>query len=339
MFHADLHIHSRFSRACSKSCDAGALAWWAVRKGVSVVGTGDFTHPAWAAELAESLEPAEPGLLRLRPGLQSELRRTSPASCEPRVRFLLSAEISTIYKRDGVTRKVHHLIYAPTFEAAGAITAALAKIGNLASDGRPIHGLDSRHLLEITLNAGPGCYLVPAHIWTPWFAVLGSKSGFDVIDDCYLDLAGHIFAVETGLSSDPPMNWMCSGLDRYQLVSNSDAHSPPMIGREATTFSTGLDYFAMAEALRTGPNQCALRDLPGLRQATHDWRAAPRIRTGRPPAGPAAGRGGGIHQPGIPAGDRRRDPGQRPEEQEGRRRGGPARGHLRPRAAHPVRDR
>src|SRR6185369_11776172 len=127
---------------------------------------------------------------------------------------------------------VHHLIYAPTLEAAGAITAALAKIGNLASDGRPILGLDSRHLLEITLNAGPGCYLVPAHIWTPWFAVLGSKSGFDVIADCYLDLADQIFAVETGLSSD--------------------AHSPPMIGREATTFSTELDYFAMAEALRTG---------------------------------------------------------------------------------------
>ncbi|HEX7266122.1 MAG TPA: UvrD-helicase domain-containing protein, partial [Streptosporangiaceae bacterium] len=252
MFHADLHIHSRFSRACSKNCDAGTLAWWAARKGVTVVGTGDFTHPAWAAELAESLEPAEPGLLRLRPGLQSELERTTPASCDPQVRFLLSAEISTIDKRDGVTRKVHHLLYAPTFEAAGAITAALSKIGNLASDGRPILGLDSRHLLEITLNAGPGCYLVPAHIWTPWFAVLGSKSGFDAVADCYLDLADHVFAVETGLSSDPPMNWMCSALDRYRLVSNSDAHSPPMIGREATTFSTGLDYFAMAEALRTG---------------------------------------------------------------------------------------
>jgi uncharacterized protein (TIGR00375 family) len=252
MFHADLHIHSRFSRACSKNCDAGTLAWWAARKGVAVVGTGDFTHPAWAAELAESLEPAEPGLLRLRPGLQSELGRTTPASCDPQVRFLLSAEISTIYKRDGVTRKVHHLLYAPTFEAAGAITAALSKIGNLASDGRPILGLDSRHLLEITLNAGPGCYLVPAHIWTPWFAVLGSKSGFDAVADCYLDLADHVFAVETGLSSDPPMNWMCSALDRYRLVSNSDAHSPPMIGREATTFSTGLDYFAMAEALRSG---------------------------------------------------------------------------------------
>src|SRR5262245_3976983 len=252
MFHADLHIHSRFSRACSKNCDAGTLAWWAARKGVTVVGTGDFTHPAWAAELAESLEPAEPGLLRLCPGLRSELERTTPASCDPDVRFMLSAEISTIYKRDGVTRKVHHLLYAPTFEAAGTITAALAKIGNLASDGRPILGLDSRHLTEITLNAGPGCYLVPAHSCTPWFAVLGSKSGFDAVPDCYLDLADHVFAVETGLSSDPPMNWMCSALDRYRLVSNSDAHSPPMIGREATAFSTGLDYFAMLRALRTG---------------------------------------------------------------------------------------
>jgi DNA helicase II / ATP-dependent DNA helicase PcrA len=252
MFHADLHIHSRFSRACSKNCDVGALAWWAVRKGVTVVGTGDFTHPAWAEELAGSLEPAEPGLFRLRPALQLQLERTTPASCDPQVRFLLSAEISTIYKRDGVTRKVHHLLYAPTFEAAAAITEALGKIGNLASDGRPILGLDSRHLLEITLNAGPGCYLVPAHIWTPWFAVLGSKSGFDAVADCYLDLAGHVFAVETGLSSDPPMNWMCSALDSYRLVSNSDAHSPPMIGREATTFGTELDYFAMADALRTG---------------------------------------------------------------------------------------
>ena len=252
MFHADLHIHSRFSRACSKHCDPPALAWWAARKGVTVLGTGDFTHPAWAAELAGSLVPAEPGLFRLRPDLESGLRRTSPSTCDTRVRFLLSAEISTIYKRDGVTRKVHHLLYAPTFEAAANISAALARIGNLASDGRPILGLDSRHLLEITLNAGPGCYLVPAHIWTPWFAVLGSKSGFDTVADCYQDLAGHVFAVETGLSSDPPMNWMCSGLDGYRLVSNSDAHSPPMIGREATTFSTGLDYFAVADALRTG---------------------------------------------------------------------------------------
>ena len=165
---------------------------------------------------------------------------------------MLSSEISTIYRGGDRTRKVHHLIYAPTFEAADRITEALAKIGNLASDGRPILGLDSRNLLEITLAGGPGCYLVPAHAWTPWFAVLGSKSGFDLVADCYGDLADQVFAIETGLSSDPPMNWMCSSLDRYQLVSNSDAHSPPMLGREATTLSCDLDYFAIADAFRTG---------------------------------------------------------------------------------------
>jgi DNA helicase II / ATP-dependent DNA helicase PcrA len=252
MFHADLHIHSRFSRACSRDCDIEHLAWWALRKGITVVGTGDFTHPAWAAELRESLIPAEPGLLRLRPDLADRLQRTSPRSCPGTVRFMLSAEISTIYRGGDRTRKVHHLIYAPTFEAADRITQALSKIGNLASDGRPIIGLHSRNLLEITLAGGPGCYLVPAHAWTPWFAVLGSKSGFDLVADCYADLAGEVFAIETGLSSDPAMNWMCSSLDGYRLVSNSDAHSPPMLGREATSLSCDLDYFAIAEAFRTG---------------------------------------------------------------------------------------
>ena len=252
MFHADLHIHSRFSRACSRDCDIEHLSWWALRKGLRVLGTGDFTHPAWAAELRETLLPAEPGLFRIRPDLEKRLHRDTPASCAGTVRFMLSVEISTIYRRDDRTRKVHHLLYAPDFESAARITAALAKIGNLASDGRPILGLDSRDLLEITLSGGPGCFLVPAHVWTPWFAVLGSKSGFDAVRDCYADLAGHIFAVETGLSSDPPMNWACSSLDGYRLVSNSDAHSPPMLGREATVFDTELDYFAMAAALRTG---------------------------------------------------------------------------------------
>ncbi|HEV2252884.1 MAG TPA: UvrD-helicase domain-containing protein [Streptosporangiaceae bacterium] len=252
MFTADLHIHSRFSRACSKDCDIEHLSWWALRKGLTVLGTGDFTHPAWIAELKDTLVPAEPGLFRVRPDLERRLHRDTPASCAGTVRFMLSVEISTIYRRDERTRKVHHLLYAPSFEAADRITTALAKIGNLASDGRPILGLDSRDLLEISLEAGPGCFLVPAHVWTPWFAVLGSKSGFDAVRDCYADLAGHIFAVETGLSSDPAMNWTCSSLDAYRLVSNSDAHSPPALGREATVFGTDLDYFAMAEALRTG---------------------------------------------------------------------------------------
>jgi uncharacterized protein (TIGR00375 family) len=252
MFHADLHIHSRFSRACSRDCDLEHLAWWAHRKGITVLGTGDFTHPSWAEELRESLVPAEPGLFRLGEDAEDRLRHASPASCGGDVRFMLSAEISTIYRGGERTRKVHHLLYAPTLEAADRITQALSKIGNLASDGRPILGLDSRHLLEITLDGGPGCYLVPAHAWTPWFAVLGSKSGFDVVAECYGDLAPEVFAIETGLSSDPPMNWRCSSLDGYRLVSNSDAHSPPMLGREATTFDTSVDYFAMADALRTG---------------------------------------------------------------------------------------
>ncbi|CAO5182872.1 ATP-dependent DNA helicase UvrD/PcrA [Frankia sp. AiPs1] len=251
-FYADLHIHSRYSRACSRDCDLEHLAWWAARKGIKVVGTGDFTHPAWSQELADKLVPAEPGLFRLRPDLEAEVLRTLPASCRTATRFMISSEISTIYKRGEKTRKVHHLLYAPTREQAASITAALARIGNLAADGRPILGLDSRDLLEIALAGGPGCYLVPAHVWTPWFAVLGSKSGFDAVEDCYVDLADEIFALETGLSADPEMFWRISGLDRYRLVSNSDAHSPPMLGREATAFTCELDYFAIEAALRGG---------------------------------------------------------------------------------------
>jgi DNA helicase II / ATP-dependent DNA helicase PcrA len=252
MFYADLHIHSKYSRACSKNCDLEHLAWWAGRKGVAVVGTGDFTHPAWGEELRANLLPAEPGLFRLRPELERRVARTLPPACRTPIRFLLSVEISTIYKRDERTRKVHHLIYAPDLDAAQRITTALGKIGNLSADGRPILGLDSRDLLEITLESDPGSYLVPAHVWTPWFSALGSKSGFDAVADCYADLADHIFAIETGLSSDPPMNWRVGSLDRYRLVSNSDAHSPPALGREATVFDTELDYFAIRQALETG---------------------------------------------------------------------------------------
>ncbi|MPZ59688.1 MAG: AAA family ATPase [Propionibacteriales bacterium] len=252
-FHADLHIHSKYSRACSKDCDLEHLTWWARRKGVSLVGTGDFTHPAWFDHLRESLVPAEPGLYRLRDDLDRDLTRTLPPNLatDP-VQFMLSVEISTIYKRNDRTRKVHHLVYVPDFDAAAEFNRRLGRIGNLGSDGRPILGLDSRDLLEITLECGDGAYLVPAHVWTPWFAVLGSKSGFDAIQDCYVDLADHIFALETGLSSDPAMNWRVSGLDRYRLVSNSDAHSPPMLGREATVFDTDLDYASIRRALETG---------------------------------------------------------------------------------------
>jgi len=252
-FYADLHIHSKFSRACSRDCDLEHLAWWAGRKGISVVGTGDFTHPVWREELGAKLVPEAPGLFRLRPDLERAVHDTLPPACRTPVRFMLSSEISTIYKRDERTRKVHHLLYAPSLDAVDEITRALARVGNLASDGRPILGLDSRNLLEITLSGGDGCYLIPAHAWTPWFAVLGSQSGFDRVADCYADLASHIFAIETGLSSDPEMNWRVSSLDDYRLVSNSDAHSPPMLGREATAFALPeIDYFRIYQALQTG---------------------------------------------------------------------------------------
>lgn len=251
-FYADLHVHSKYSRACSRDCDLEHLAWWAGRKGLSVVGTGDFTHPAWFEHLQDTLVPAEAGLFKLRPDLAKSVARRLPASCWGPVRFMLSVEIATIYKRAGQTRKVHHLIYVPNFAAARSLTGELAKVGNLASDGRPILGLDSRDLLEMTLASDPDAYLVPAHIWTPWFSALGSKSGFDTVADCYGDLADHICAVETGLSSDPPMNYRLAALDQYRLVSNSDAHSPPMLAREATAFDTELNYFAIRDALQTG---------------------------------------------------------------------------------------
>ena len=252
-FYADLHIHSKYSRATSKNCDLKHLAYWARKKGITVIGTGDFTHPVWQAELKEQLVPAEPGLFRLRPDLEKEVTRMLPPACQGPTRFMLSVEISTIYKKGDKTRKIHHLLYTPDFSAVERITGRLSRIGNVKSDGRPILGLDSRHLLEITLESDPGSYLVPAHIWTPWFAALGSKSGFDAIDECYADLAPHIFAVETGLSSDPEMNWRVSSLDRFRLVSNSDAHSPEKLGREACVFDTELDYFSIRRALETGP--------------------------------------------------------------------------------------
>jgi uncharacterized protein (TIGR00375 family) len=251
-FHADLHVHSKYSRATSRDLDLEHLAHWAARKGIAVVATGDFTHPLWRAELKEKLVPAEPGLFRLRTDIEAAVAQTLPPLCRAPVRFMLEVEISTIYKKADRTRKVHHLIYAPGFDTADRFSDRLARIGNIASDGRPILGLDSRDLLEITLASGPDAYLVPAHIWTPWFAALGSQSGFDSIADCYGDLSDHIFAVETGLSSDPPMNWRISFLDRYRLTSNSDAHSPGKLGREATTFDCDLDYFAIKHALMTG---------------------------------------------------------------------------------------
>jgi DNA helicase-2/ATP-dependent DNA helicase PcrA len=253
-FYADLHIHSKYSRATSRDLDFYHLALWAKKKGIGVLGTGDFTHPAWRAAIQSELVPAEPGLFRLREDLEAAVNaELGPcAAAQASVRFLLEVEISTIYKQGDKVRKVHHLLYAPDLAGADRMTGRLARIGNLAADGRPILGLNSRHLLEICLEAGEGCYLIPAHIWTPWFSVFGSKSGFDRLEECYGDLSSHIFALETGLSSDPPMNWKVSMLDGYRLISNSDAHSPGNLGREACRFDCALDYFAIRDALATG---------------------------------------------------------------------------------------
>jgi uncharacterized protein (TIGR00375 family) len=249
-FVADLHIHSYLSRATSKELNLEQLHRWAQRKGIAVVATGDFTHPRWFAELREKLVPAGGGLYALREESARAVDAEVPAACRAPVRFMLSVEVSSIYSRGDRVRKVHNLIYAPDLESAARVSSRLARIGNIESDGRPILGVDSRDLLEITLESSPDAFLIPAHIWTPWFSALGSQSGFDSISECFADLADHIFAVETGLSSDPAMNWRLSALDRYALVSSSDAHSPDKLGREANLFDCDLSYFAMRDALR-----------------------------------------------------------------------------------------
>jgi len=251
-FIADLHIHSHFSRATSKTLDPEHLSLWAQRKGISVIGTGDFTHPAWVSELQDKLIEAEYGLYQLRPELQKSVDCQVYSSCLDPTRFLLSGEISCIYKKNGKTRKVHHLILMPDMASVVKLNEKLDRIGNIHSDGRPILGLDSRDLLEITLEASERAFFIPAHIWTPWFSVFGSKSGFDSLEECFEDLTDHIFALETGLSSDPPMNRRLSALDRYLLVSNSDAHSPAKLGREANIFETDLDYEKMIQAMTDG---------------------------------------------------------------------------------------
>ncbi len=243
-FIADFHIHSHYSIATSKNLTPENLDYWARMKGITVIGTGDFTHPGWIKELRERLEPAEPGLFKLK----EEFRITGAP--QRLVRFVLSSEISTIYKKNGKVRKNHNVLLAPDFETVEQIQARLSKIGNITSDGRPILGFDAHDLLELTLDVNEKNVFFPAHIWTPWFSTLGSKSGFDSIEECFEDLTPHIFAVETGLSSDPPMNWLCSFLDRYTLVSNSDAHSPEKLGREANLFDTELSYPSIVQAMR-----------------------------------------------------------------------------------------
>lgn len=243
-YYTDLHIHSKYSRATSKSLNLEELAIWAKKKGLNVIGTGDFTHPAWFEEIKEKLVETDDGTFRLKPEIEKQINAN--------VKFILTVEISTIYKKWDKTRKVHHVVFVPDLKTATNFREKLGAIGNIKSDGRPILGLDSRNLLETVLESGENSYIIPAHIWTPWFSVLGSKSGFDSIEDCYGDLSDHIFALETGLSSDPEMNWHVSKLDKFRLVSNSDAHSASKLAREATVFDIEPNYYSIMNALKTG---------------------------------------------------------------------------------------
>ena len=254
-FIADFHIHSHYSRATSQDLTFEHLHKWAQLKGVQVVGTGDLTHPGWLNEMREKLEPAEDGLFRLKDEYARAMQPDVFAACQQPVRFILSGEISTIYKKRDQVRKVHHVVFAPSFDVVEKIQTRLEKIGNIRSDGRPILGLDSKLLLETLLEIDPQAYLIPAHVWTPWFSLFGSKSGFDAIEECFEELTPHIFALETGLSSDPAMNWRVSALDRFALMSNSDAHSPQKLAREANLFDTELSYDAIFDALKSRDNQ------------------------------------------------------------------------------------
>lgn len=237
---ADLHIHSKYSRATSKDMNLDVLAQWARVKGIDLLGTGDFTHPAHFASIEEKLEPAGNGLF------VPKKKSSSPKQTG----FMLTAEVSNIFSQGGKTRKLHSLIFAPSLDAARKINAAFGAIGNVSSDGRPIFGFSGQDLVKIVMDADPDCMVVPAHAWTPWFSVFGSKSGFDSIEECFGDYSKYIHAIETGLSSNPQMNWRLSALDKITLISNSDAHSPSKLGREANVFDCRLDYFEIMDVIK-----------------------------------------------------------------------------------------
>lgn len=248
----DLHVHSHYSRATSKDCTLEGIYKWGKLKGIHVIGTGDFTHPTWFAEMQDKLEPAEPGLFRLKSIYADPIDALLPATIRPNlIRFVPTVEIATIYSKGGKVRKLHQLLIAPSFETVRMINNQLGRIGNLAADGRPILGLDSKELLRTLLEVNPEGFFIPAHIWTPWFGLFGSKSGFNSIEEAYEDLSPHIHAIETGLSSDPGMNWRVPNLDGIALTSNSDAHSPQKLGREATVVTSNLTYADIIGGLRT----------------------------------------------------------------------------------------
>lgn len=269
---ADLHIHSRYSRATSRDMQVETLARWARWKGVTLLGTGDFTHPTYLAELRAKLEPTGNGLFSLKRGPRD-------------VHFVLTVEISNVYAQGGRQRRIHTLVFAPSFEVAARLNRVLGRHGKLASDGRPMLGSSARDLALMVLEVSPDCALVPAHAWTPWYSVFGASSGFDSLEECYGEAAGAIFAIETGLSSDPPMNWRWSALDRIALISNSDAHSPSRIAREANILDTELSYPGVLDAIRSkDPSRflCTIEFFP--QEGKYHWDGHRQCGVSWPPA-------------------------------------------------------
>lgn len=255
----DLHVHSHYSRATSRDCTLAGLYRWGKVKGINVIGTGDFTHPKWFKELREQLVyDKAAGLYNLQPALAAEVdNRLPPAVAGEPLWFVPTVEISTIYSKGGRVRKLHQLVVMPSLEAAAELNARLERIGNLASDGRPILGLDSKELLRHTLEVSGEALYVPAHIWTPWFALFGSRSGFDSLEEAYEELAPQVRAIETGLSSDPAMNWRLKQLEDLAIISNSDAHSPQKLGREATLMRCRPSYQDVAGGIKTNDQRLA----------------------------------------------------------------------------------
>lgn len=252
MYIADLHLHSRYSMATAKTCDPEHLELWGRKKGIHVLGTGDFTHPAWRQELEEKLEKKENGLYCLKEeySLAREYRDAAYFGMKPQ--FVITGEISCVYQKHGKTRRVHNLIVLPDLNAADRISGRLEQVGNIKSDGRPILKIDSRDLLELVLDCCPDAVFIPAHVWTPHYSMFGAFTAFESVESCFEDMAVHIHALETGLSADPSMFWQISALDQYQLISNSDAHSPEKLGREASVFTGEPSYGGLYVSLTTG---------------------------------------------------------------------------------------
>ncbi|KKR56676.1 MAG: UvrD/REP helicase [Candidatus Curtissbacteria bacterium GW2011_GWA1_40_47] len=254
-FITDLHLHSKYSRAVSQEMGLSQMAEWAKFKGISVLATGDFTHPFWFDQIKNELVEAGNGLCRLKSASDKSQVISDKLNNSQEVFFLLSCEISSIYSQGGKTRRIHNLFFFPSIQSVEKFNGQLLKRGaNLRSDGRPIVGLTSRDLSQIALECDQKTLIIPAHIWTPWFSVFGSFSGFDSLEECFGDMTDYIYAVETGLSSDPAMNWRIADLDRRAILSFSDAHSLEKMGREATVFEgEEISYNAIYDAIVKGP--------------------------------------------------------------------------------------